>query len=156
MQVRDKYQEFFFRINLTICIEQILSRKLRTHLYLVSSKNSSFNSYYSLSLSFFNKINIFEYTHVGPVVILWGPFGHTTTVTLPTHRTHLSLTRNVISLFNRFVTFNPKGRSFNVNLLFVAKIFDIFFTSLTIPFCIQQNLKVRTFYSEKGKKPHYT
>ena len=95
-------------------------------------ENTHINLPLSLTLSLsFNKINICKYIYVGPVVILWGPFGHTTTVTLPTHRTHLSFTRCVISLFNRFVTVDPKGRSFNVNLLFVAKTFEIFFTSLT-------------------------
>ena len=77
--------------------------------------------------------NTCKYIYVGLFVILWGPFGLTTTVTLPTHhRTHLSFTRSVISLFNRFVTANPKGRSFNVNLLFVVKIYENFITSLSL------------------------
>ena len=106
MQVRDKYQEFAFRTNLTINL--------------------------TLSLSLSLSLDICKYIYVGPFVILWGPFGLTTTVTLPTHhRTHLSFTRSVISLFNRFVTANPKGRSFNVNLLFVVKIYENFITSLT-------------------------
>ena len=120
MQVRDKYQEFAFRINLTINL--------------------------TLSLSLSLSLNICKYIYVGPFVILWGPFGLTTTVTLSTHhRTHLSFTRSVISLFNRFVTANPKGRSFNVNLLFVVKICENFSLHWHLLFCIQKGKRKSSF-----------
>ena len=52
MQVRDKYQEFAFRINLAMHLTNSIRQVEYTPAFGVDSMNLSFNSYCSLSLSF--------------------------------------------------------------------------------------------------------
>ena len=59
MQVRDKYQEFAFRINLTMHLTNTIRQVEYTPTFGVDSMNLSFNSYCSLSLSLDCRLRIF-------------------------------------------------------------------------------------------------
>ena len=95
------------------------------------------------------KQNVSKNSHGGPVIFSRGPFGYTSTFTLPTH---LTFTRNVL-LFSVFLNASvpePHRLEYQLRLTLVTVIIENCSISLRLTFTFSKN--VTTFFAVLKKK----